>query len=215
MSFGKRVSGASLQPAPAPATSGFGRARVTAAPSPASAKAASAADRDQDKLVAELRAMARAGGTKTEKIESTIGGKLVKESGPGANPVLVERNGVARADEVRRSDYYASSAVSNLCGLVGLVGGVALGLSPQATLGATFVMLGLGGVATGRMLRGRAFSERVYMGASARLAGVGVMIMGGFLIYMGWRDPSVLGMISPDYAKAVGARTFDFLLDTK
>ncbi len=157
----------------------------------------------REALVAELRAMARARPAEAQVYHGSVSGRPVNEHGPNANPVLADREGVASAGDVRRADYYASSALGNLSAIIGVVGGVALGFSAQSTLGFTFVVWGLTAVATGRMMQGKAFFERIYMGRAARLAGLGVVLTGAWLLYQGWSAPSVLGYFSPELASSV------------
>lgn len=191
MAFGKRVTAAGQQAA-APANV----SRTAEAAGPLSRQ-------QQQALIAELSAMARAGAPKAEKYRGTVSGRMVNEHGQNANPVLAEREGVADAGEVRRADYYASSALGNLSAIVGVAGGVAAGLSAQASIGFMFVIWGLTAVATGRMMQGKAFVERIYMGRAARLAGLVVILTGVWFIAQGWSAPAVLGYFIADYEAPV------------
>jgi hypothetical protein len=188
MSFGKR--------APSGAT-----ARSAQVPAPMQAGASP----ERDALIAELRAMARQGGAKAPTVHGTVNGRLVNEHGPDADPVLVEREGVADARDVRRSDYYASSALGNLSALIGVAGGAAIGFSAQGVIGFMFIVWGLTAVATGRMMQGKAFAERIFMGRAARLAGLGVIATGAWFIYQGWSEPAVVSYFWPDYEAPAGA----------
>jgi hypothetical protein len=181
MSFGKRA------PVSAP---------MRAAPA-APIKGASA---EQDAMIEELRAMARKGGSSAPKVHGTVNGRLVNES----DPVLARREGVADANDVRRSDYWASNILGNLSAIIGVAGGVALGFSPQGVIGFMFIVWGLTAVATGRMMKSDKWSSRVFMGNAARLAGLGVMATGAWFIYMGWNEPALLSHFVPGYEAPTG-----------
>ncbi|MGQ0532129.1 MAG: hypothetical protein ACT4OF_05470 [Caulobacteraceae bacterium] len=154
--------------------------------------------------MAELRAMARKGGANAPKLHGTVSGRLVNERGPGADPVLANREGVADARDVRRSDYWASNALGNLSAIIGVAGGVAIGFSAQGVIGFMFVIWGLTAVATGRMMKSNKSSERVFMGRAARLAGAGAMLTGAWFIYQGWSEPAVLSYFVPEYEAPMG-----------
>ena len=175
MSFGKRaVAGAAVTLAPA---------------SP-----------EQDALVAELRAMARTSGASAPKAYGTVDGRLVNEN----NPALAKHEGVVDARDVRRSDYWASNILGNLSAVIGVAGGLALGFSPQGVIGCMFILWGLTAVATGRMMKSDETSSRVFMGNAARLAGLGVIATGAWLVYQGWNEPALLSQFLPDYEAPMG-----------
>jgi len=178
MSFGKRAAASAAMETPA----------SRRPPSP-----------EQNALVEELRAIARKTGVSAPKSHGAVDGRLVNESGPGADPVLARREGVADARDVRRSDYWASNILGNLSAIVGVAGGVALGFSPQGVIGCMFILWGLTAVATGRMMQSDRWSSRVFMGHAARLAGLGVIATGAWFIYQGWSEPALLGYFIPDY----------------
>jgi hypothetical protein len=128
--------------------------------------------------------MARASGSQTVKN---------LPSGPA------QREGIAPGCDVPRADYYASSALGNLSAIIGVAGGLALGFSPQGVLGFMFIVWGLTAVATGRMMHGKAFRERIYMGRAARPAGLALIVGGGFLIARGWSEAPLLGYFIQDF----------------
>jgi hypothetical protein len=192
MSFGKR---AAASPSSFASAAAGGRRVVQGGAAPAT---------ERDALVAELKAMARSGGSKPKKHHGTVTGRLVDEHGPNADPVLAQREGVADGGEVRRSDYYASSALGNLSAIIGVAGGAALGFSPQGVIGFMFIVWGLTAVATGRMMQGKAFQERIFMGRAARLAGLGVILTGAWFIYQGWPEPALISYFMPNYEAPVG-----------
>lgn len=181
MSFGKRApAGAAM--------------RTAAAPAPLRA-----ASPEQDKLIEELRAMARKGGASMPKVRGTVSGKLVNESGPDADPVLANREGVTDAGNVSRSDYWASNLLGNVSAVLGVAGGLALGFPPQGVIGCMFILWGLTAVATGRMMQSGKYSSNVFMGNAARLAGLGVIATGAFLIYQSRGEPALIGQFIPGY----------------
>jgi hypothetical protein len=181
MSFGKRaMAGAAM------------RATATAAPF-------KAASPEQDALIEELRAMARKGGSSKPTFRGTVSGKLVNDSGPDADPVLAGREGVADARDVSRADYWSSNILGNVSAVIGVAGGLALGFAPQGVIGFMFIVWGLTAVATGRMMQSGKFNSRVFMGNAARLAGLGVIATGAFLIYQSRAEPALIGQFIPDY----------------
>lgn len=200
MAFGKR--GTSPAPQAAARVVQAAHARSQADPAPSQHKTALSAQQ-RETLVDELSELARRGAPESEKIHGTVSGRIVNEHGENANPTLTQREGVVSASEARRSDYYASSALGNLSAIIGVVGGVAAGLSPRAAVGFMLIVWGLSAVATGRMMQTRAFSERVYMGRAARLAGLAVMITGAWFIANGWSEPPALSHFITDYEAPV------------
>jgi hypothetical protein len=181
----------------------FGKRASAGAPAQ-TARATPAATAEQDALVAELRAMARKSGARGPKVHGTVSGRLVNESGPGADPVLANREGVADARDVRRSDYWASNILGNLSAIIGVAGGLALGFSPQGVIGFMFIVWGLTAVATGRMMKSNKSEERVFMGRAARLAGLGMIATGAWFVYQGWSEPAALSYFMPDYEAPMG-----------
>lgn len=188
MAFGKRVSSVD-----SPSLGGGAKAPHNAS--------------ERDALVAELRAMARAGGKKQSKQHGTVTGKLVNEHGPDADPVLAQREGVANAGDVRRADYWASNILGNLSAVIGVAGGLALGFAPQGVIGFMFIVWGLTAVATGRMMQSNKLDSRVFMGRAARLAGLGTIAMGAWFIYQGWSQPALIGYFVPEYEPPFGGLT--------
>ncbi|MBL8550175.1 MAG: hypothetical protein JNJ73_09315 [Hyphomonadaceae bacterium] len=145
------------------------------------------------------------GAQKADAVRGSVGGRLVRESGPDADPVLAMGEGVADGRDVRRADYWSSNLLANFSALIGFGGGLAIGLSAQAAIGFMLVVWGLTAVATGRMMIPRRFmGSKVYLGRAARLTGLGIVALGAFMLVRYGAEPSPFAGVVPDYDPPLG-----------
>lgn len=175
-----------------PSQPGFGRR----SPRPATQELTEKTS-DQQKLIDELSSAARSGAGKT--YSGTVSGLIAAEHGDEAHPTLVKRDGMISASAAPRRDYWIASASANLPALVGMVGGIWIGLSLPSALGVTFMLWGVVSAATGRLMIGKAFREKVLLGNLARLMSFVVVGIGIALLAYGWEEPPLLSHLIQDY----------------